>query len=87
MSENIKIFKALGEETRYLIAKALILGERCACELPKLIGRTQSNTSMHLAKLLGWDIIKFRKDGKRVLYSIKDKRVKEMLRVMDKGQK
>lgn len=69
------LFKAMGEETKFLILKILLDGEVCACKLPSKIKRTQSNTSMHLAKLVEWGIIQSRRDGKKILYSIKDKRV------------
>jgi len=69
------LFKAMGEETKFLILKTLLEGEICACEIPNKIKRTQSNTSMHLAKLLEWGIIKYRRNGKMIIYSIKDKRV------------
>ena len=81
--ENIKIFKALSEETRYKIIKVLLEGEKCACEIPDLIGRTQSNTSMHLAKLQDWDIIKVRKDGKMRLYSIDNEKVRKLLKLLE----
>jgi ArsR family transcriptional regulator, lead/cadmium/zinc/bismuth-responsive transcriptional repressor len=69
------LFKAMGEETKYLILKSLLKGELCACELPSKIKRTQSNTSMHLSKLIEWKLIQSRREGKKVIYSIKDKRV------------
>lgn len=76
--ENVQLFKALSEETRYKIIKVLLKGERCACEIPDLIGKTQSNTSMHLAKLQDWGIIKVRKDGKMRLYSIDNEKIREI---------
>ena len=82
--QNINLFKALGEETRYKIIEVLLQGERCACEIPELIGRTQSNTSMHLSKLNDLGIVQFRKDGKKVIYSIKDKNVYEIFKIMAK---
>ncbi len=81
--ENLKIFKALSEETRYKIIKVLLDGEKCACEIPDLIGKTQSNTSMHLAKLQDWDIIKVRKDGKMRLYSIDNEKVRKLLKLLE----
>lgn len=72
---NIEILKALSEESRYRIIQVLFEGEKCACEIPYLINRTQSNTSMQLAKLLALGILKSRKDGKKVIYSIGDKKV------------
>lgn len=95
--ENIQLFKALSEDTRYRIIKALIesenkptgnqygdRGELCACEIPEIIGRTQSNTSMHLAKLQDWGIIKVRKNGKMRLYSIKNEKIRKILEVLEK---
>lgn len=75
----IKLFKLLGEETRFLIIESLLDKELCACEIPKLIGRTQSNTSMHLAKLQDLGLIKSRKEGKRIIYSIDDKDVIKLM--------
>jgi ArsR family transcriptional regulator, lead/cadmium/zinc/bismuth-responsive transcriptional repressor len=90
--EDVQLFKALSEETRYRIIKALLeaelapenqkygnKGELCACEIPEIIGRTQSNTSMHLAKLQDWGIIKVRKDGKMRLYSIQNDKIRKIL--------
>ncbi len=94
--ENIQLFKALSEDTRYRIIEALIesqsgckenkygnKGEICACEIPEIIGRTQSNTSMHLAKLQDWGIIKVRKEGKKRLYSIQNEKVKKILEALE----
>ncbi|WP_440956566.1 ArsR/SmtB family transcription factor [Methanosarcina sp. Mfa9] len=81
--ENVQLFKALSEETRYKIIKVLLDGERCACEIPDLIDKTQSNTSMHLAKLQNWGIIKVRKDGKMRLYSIDNEKVRKVLEVLE----
>jgi len=86
MQEQIKIFRALGGETRYRIIHSLMKGEKCACEIPKLINRTQSNTSMHLAKLQDIGILQSRKQGKMVLYSIKNNSVKNLIKLMDKAK-
>ena len=90
--KNMQLFKALSEDTRYRIIKALLeaetqmrregkcgncKGELCACEIPEIIGKTQSNTSMHLAKLQDWGIIKVRKEGKMRLYSIENRKSQE----------
>ncbi|MGV8077842.1 MAG: ArsR/SmtB family transcription factor [Methanosarcina sp.] len=94
--ENLQLFKALSEDTRYRIIKALLEAERtckenifslkgelCACEIPDIIGRTQSNTSMHLAKLQDWGIIKVRKEGKMRLYSIRNENIRKVLEVLE----
>ena len=76
------LFKAMGEETTCLILKSLLNGEVCACEIPSKINRTQSNTSMHLAKLLDWDLIQSRRNGKMIIYTIKDNRIHKAFKLM-----
>ncbi len=78
----IKIFKILGQETRFLIIKELLKKELCACKISSLIGRTQSNTSMHLIKLQNLGFIKSKKDGKMVIYSIDDKDIKRVMELV-----
>jgi len=79
---DLELLKALCEETRYRIVEVLLKGEKCACELPGLIGRTQSNTSMHLAKLLGSGVLKSRRDGKKIFYSIKNLKVCDVFKAL-----
>lgn len=84
MTSNLKLLKALSEETRYKIIKVLLKGERCACEIPSLINRTQSNTSMQLLKLVDLGILQSRREGKKIIYFVKDKRVYGIFKLMDK---
>jgi glutaredoxin/DNA-binding MarR family transcriptional regulator len=86
-SFDLRLIKALGEETRFRIVEALLMGEKCACEIPALIGRTQSNTSMHLSKLSNSGIIKSRKAGRKVLYSISDPKVCALFRAIGYSEK
>jgi ArsR family transcriptional regulator, lead/cadmium/zinc/bismuth-responsive transcriptional repressor len=80
MKDKLAIFRALGEQTKHDILKIIAKGEICACEIPKLIKKTQSNTSMHLAKLQDWGITQSRREGKKILHSLKDKRILSILR-------
>jgi len=82
IKNNLKLLKVLSEESRYKIIEVLFQGEKCACEIPKLIGRTQSNTSMHLTKLLDLGVLKSRRDGKTIIYSIKDLRVCDVFKAL-----
>jgi len=86
MELDLYLFKALGEETKHRILKALLEDELCACKIPGKIGRTQSNCSMHLAKLAKWELIKHRREGKMILYSIKDKRVADIFKLFEKNK-
>lgn len=79
---NLLLFKALGEETKFRILEVLLKGEYYACEIPPLISRAQSNTSMHLVKLQDWGVIRSRRNGKMVIYSIKDKRILNIFKLL-----
>jgi len=85
LPSDLNLFRALGEETKHKILRLLLLGEHCACKIPKKIGESQSNTSMHLAKLLEWNLIKYRRDGKLIIYSIKDERIFRIFKMLCKG--
>ncbi len=83
MMKDLYLFRALGEETKHKILKILLDGEICACKIPQKIGRTQSNTSMQLSQLVKWDLIKSRRDGKKILYTIKDAKIKTIFKLVD----
>ncbi len=85
--DDIRLLKALSEETRYKIVKSLLDGEKCACKIPSLICRAQPNTSMHLAKLVKSGLLDSRREGKKVIYSIKDKRIAGILRILKRNSK
>jgi len=87
MKNNLNLFRALGEETKNRILQSLASGEMCACDIPKEIDRTQSNTSMHLSKLTEWNLIKCRRDGKKMLYSLNDSRIKKLLKFTEESEK
>ena len=73
------IFKALAHPTRIQIIKLLRNGELCVCDILPNLDSEQSNTSQHLALLKNQGIVESRKDGSKVIYSVKNKEVYEML--------
>jgi ArsR family transcriptional regulator len=82
IKSNLNLLKALSEESRYRIINVLLRGERCACEIPSLIKRKQSNTSMHLSRLVELGILESRRDGKKIIYSVKDTRVCDVFKAL-----
>ncbi len=74
------VFKALGDETRLGIVMALLDREMCACDLPKVVRRAQPTVSLQLKYLTNAGILGSRKEGKMVYYSLKDRRVKGLLK-------
>ncbi len=78
------IFKALAHPTRIQIIKLLKDGEMCVCDILPRIDSEQSNTSQHLTVLKSQGIVDSRKEGSRVIYSVKNKEVFEMLDLAEK---
>jgi ArsR family transcriptional regulator len=79
MDSQVEIFKALGDETRLKIVKCLLMQEYCACEFTFNIQKDQTTISRHLKILVDAGILKSEKNGRNVIYSIKDNLTKEML--------
>lgn len=77
---SVTLFKALGDETRYKLATALLAGERCACELPAIVRRAQPTVSLQLKYLLKAGILSSRRDGKKILYRLSSSRARSILR-------
>lgn len=69
------IFKALGDSTRIQILQALSQEELCVCDLAEILGMTQSAISHQLRILRNLRIVKHRKEGKMVFYSLDDEHI------------
>lgn len=82
MKKELKLLKALADETRFNIIKFLLKGEKCVCEIFPHVRKTQSTVSIHLNNLEKTGILKSRKQGKKVFYSIRDKTVLEIFKIL-----
>lgn len=65
-----KFFKALADETRLRILRLLEVREMCVCEVMVALDLTQPTASHHLGLLENAGLVKDRKEGKWVFYSI-----------------
>lgn len=74
------LFKTFGDGTRIRILYVLFEAEVCVCDLAKLLGMTQSAVSHQLRILKQARLIKSRRDGKTVFYSLADDHVATLLR-------
>jgi len=72
------IFKVLGDVTRVRMLKALSVEELCVCDLAAVLDLTQSAVSHQLRLLRTARLVKYRKDGKVVYYSLDDDHVKTL---------
>jgi len=68
-----KLFKALGDKTRLRMIYLLRTKELCVCEIMAALNLTQPTASHHLGILENAGIVKDRKEGKWVFYSIAEK--------------
>lgn len=83
--DRAKIFKAFCDENRLQILDMLKSGEKCACKLVDELNISQSTLSHHMKILCDAEIVKGRKDGKWVHYSLDEggaERAEEMLKSM-----
>lgn len=74
-----RMVKALAHPTRLRILALLQGGEQCACDFGPLLGLGQPNVSQHLGILRKAHVVNTRRDGVRILYSLSDERMIEVL--------
>jgi ArsR family transcriptional regulator len=76
-----KLLKALSDPTRLKIVELLKNKEICACKFSSLTKKAQPTVSQHLRILEDAGIIKSRKEGKNIMYSIADKRIFDLIKI------
>ena len=78
-----KLFRGLGDSTRLSILESLREDEKATSQIVKETGHSQSNVSNHLACLLDCGLVKNRRQGKNIFYSLVDKKVSKLLEESD----
>jgi DNA-binding transcriptional ArsR family regulator len=78
--QKATIIKAMAHPSRLIIIDALAEGERCVCELQRLVGSDLSTVSKHLSVMKRAGIVTDRKEGLQVFYRL---RVPCVLRFFD----
>ena len=74
-----ELFKVLGDNTRIRIMHCLMEEELCVCDIGEILGISQSATSHQLRVLRNHRLVKGRKEGKQVFYSLDDQHVAQIL--------
>jgi len=77
--ELAELFKAFADSTRVRILHALSFSELCVCDLACLLSMSSSAVSHQLRVLRAQKIVKYRKEGKNVIYSLDDDHVSVLL--------
>lgn len=74
-----ELFKVFGDSTRIKILYALFENEMCVCDISELCRTTASAISHQLRVLKQAKLVRYRKDGKTVFYSLADDHVKSII--------
>lgn len=74
-----ELFKIFGDTTRIRILYALFEAELCVCDIAQLLSLSQTAVSHQLRLLKGSKLVKSRRDGKTVFYSLADDHVRSII--------
>ena len=77
--ELAEMFKVFADRTRLKIIYSLLNEELCVCDLCELLHLSQSNVSHQLQILRSYKLVKYRKEGKQVYYTLQDEHVDAIL--------
>ncbi len=72
-------FKIFGDSTRMSILFAIDGSPMCVCDIADLLGMTKSAVSHQLKILRQSDLVKYKKSGKNVIYSLADEHVRDII--------
>jgi DNA-binding transcriptional ArsR family regulator len=75
------MFKALGDPTRLRLLLALRGGEMCVCDLAAFLGSSESSVSHHLRHLRQLALVRRRREGQMLFYSLDDDHVEAILKI------
>jgi len=74
-----ELFKIFGDSTRIKILYSLLVSEMCVCDIATLLSMSQSAISHQLRLLKQAGLVKYRRDGKTVFYSLSDAHVSTII--------
>lgn len=75
MTDLAELFKVLADETRVKIVYLLAKEELCVCDIATILDSSVSNVSHHLRVLRNSHLVRYRREGKRVFYTLDDDHV------------
>lgn len=73
-----EVFKVLGDPTRIKIIYALSKCDMCVCDIAEVLGMNQSAISHQLRLMRNLRLVKYRKEGKSVIYSLSDEHILQL---------
>lgn len=79
INELANVYKALGNTTRIKILHCLLISELCVCDITEVLEMTTSAISHQLKILKDLKLVKNRRDGKVIYYSLYDNHIEKLL--------
>lgn len=79
LQDLAEFFKVFGESTRLKILYVLLCSEMCVYDIASVLGMSQSAISHQLRVLKQLDLVKHRRDGKTIFYSLADAHIVTIL--------
>ena len=76
--DTAELFKVFGDSTRTRILSALLIEELCVCDIASLLNMTKSAVSHQLRILRQTKIVKSRRSGKEIYYSLDDEHISKI---------
>lgn len=76
-----RMFQAFGDPSRLKIMHSVLEHELCVCELGELLEMSAPAVSHHLRRLKDLGLVKTRREGKMVYYSLDDQHIKDILTI------
>ncbi|MHB8647827.1 MAG: ArsR/SmtB family transcription factor, partial [Thermomicrobiales bacterium] len=80
-SDTASLFDALSDPTRVRLLTVLMTGPLCVCDLTAALGISQSAVSHQLRLLRSLNLVRSRREGKMVWYSLDDDHVRDLLAI------
>ena len=74
-----ELFKVFGDSTRIRILYVLSESELCVCDLAQILGVSQNAVSHQLRVLKNNKLVRYRREGKMIFYSLADDHVKSII--------
>ena len=84
MTDEAKMFKALGDDNRLYIFKMISNGEICACKILEQLHISQPTLSRHMKILVDSGLVKARKDAQWMRYSLNEEAVRDLANFLRK---
>ena len=75
------LYKIMGNDTRCKILYSLSVNEMCVCDLSNVLSMTKSSVSHQLSKMREAGVVKCRREGKEVYYSLDDEHISVLFEI------